>query len=190
MVARYWLTIVWFGPTVRAIALSKSLPTPNTSELFRVVRRVAEGASPLEFADAVAPIAPDPFVPVVSTFEKLTTVIEAATDCDNVAVTLTLDSVVGANARQISEEPFCTFVRCTRTQVRPAPVMPVTVVLLPVRQSAEMNASSSSLAEVVENAPLTSVVALVDRFTDFTASIAGGVDGVFETVTVTPADVA
>jgi len=39
------------------------------------------------------------------------------------------------------------------------------------------------------NAGLASVVALVDRLTVFTWSIAGGVDGVFETVTVTTADV-
>src|SRR5436853_5248597 len=105
MVARYWLTIVWFGPSVRATAWSKSLPTPNTSELFRVVTSDDDGAPPAELAVAVAPIAPDPLVPVASTFLKLTTVIEPAVDCDSVAVTVTLASVAGANARQISDEP-------------------------------------------------------------------------------------
>src|SRR3954465_2017758 len=105
MVARYWFTIVWFGPMVAPVALWKSMPTPNTSELLRVVARFAFGAPPAEFADVVAPMAPDPLVPVVSTFEKLTTVIEAATDCDSVAVTLTPASVVGAKARQISAVP-------------------------------------------------------------------------------------
>src|SRR2546423_918561 len=52
-----------------------------------------------------------------------------------------------------------------------------------------MNASSSSFADVVENVPVTSVVALFDRFTDLIASMTGGVDATFETVTVTPADV-
>jgi hypothetical protein len=37
---------------------------------------------------------------------KLMTVIEAATLCDNVAVTVTLDSVDGAKARQISAVPL------------------------------------------------------------------------------------
>src|SRR4051812_22767298 len=105
MVARYWLTIVWFAPTVRAVALSKSLPTPNTSELLRVVASVAVGGPPAEFADAVAPMAPDPFVPVVSTFLKLTTVIDPAVDWDIVAVTVTPVSVAGAKARQISDDP-------------------------------------------------------------------------------------
>src|SRR3982751_6203706 len=125
--------MVWFAPTVRDTALSKSLPTPNTRELLRVVTSVAVGGPPAEFADAVAPIAPDPFVPVVSTFLKLTTVIDPAVDCDIVAVTVTPVSVAGANARQISAPPSWTFVRLTRTQVRPAPVTPVTVVFAPVR---------------------------------------------------------
>src|SRR4051812_35251634 len=53
-----------------------------------------------------------------------------------------------------------------------------------------MNASSSSFADVVENAGDTSVVALLDRLTDFTASIIGAVAAALATVTVTPADVA
>src|SRR5262249_36101899 len=52
-----------------------------------------------------------------------------------------------------------------------------------------MNASSSSLGCVVENVPVTSVVALVERLTDLIASMTGGVDGVLVTVTLTPADV-
>ena len=82
---------------------------------------------------AVAPTAPDPLVPDVSTFEKLTTVIDPATDCDSVAVTLTLASVAGANARQISDDPLCAFVRFTSAHVKPAPLTPVTVVFAPVR---------------------------------------------------------
>src|SRR5262249_13625757 len=132
MVARYWLTIVWFGPSVRAVAVSKSLPTPNTSELLRVVTSVADGAPPGELVPAVAPIAPDP-LPVVSTFEKVTTLIDAAVDCDSVAVTVTLVRVAGANARQISVVPDCTLVRRTSVQVSPAPVIPVTVVFAPTR---------------------------------------------------------
>src|SRR5207245_9850135 len=52
-----------------------------------------------------------------------------------------------------------------------------------------MNANSSSLAAVVENAPDTSVVALLDRLTDLMASMTGGVEATFETVTVTAAEV-
>src|SRR3954471_19332818 len=52
-----------------------------------------------------------------------------------------------------------------------------------------MNATSSSLVFVVENVAVTSVVALFDRFTDFTASMTGGPVATFDTVTVTAADV-
>jgi hypothetical protein len=55
--------------------------------------RVVHG---LAFADAVAPIAPQPFVPVVSTFEKLTTVIEPAAARESVAVTLAPVRIAGA----------------------------------------------------------------------------------------------
>src|SRR5207237_7141356 len=52
-----------------------------------------------------------------------------------------------------------------------------------------MNASRSSLADVVENAPDTRVVALVDRFTGLIASITGGPLATFETVTAAEEDV-
>ena len=52
-----------------------------------------------------------------------------------------------------------------------------------------MNASSNSLADVVEKAPETRVVALVDRFTDLTASMTGGPVATFDTVTETAVDV-
>ena len=52
------------------------MPTPNTNELPRVVTSVADGAPDDPLALAVAPIAPDPFVPVVSTFENVATVID------------------------------------------------------------------------------------------------------------------
>ena len=94
---------------------------------------VALGAPPSELALLVAPIAPDPFVPDMSTFEKLTTVSSESTACDIVAVTVTLVSADGANARQISLEPACTFVRPTSAHVRPPPATPMTVVFVPPR---------------------------------------------------------
>src|SRR5438874_7554570 len=100
--ARSSCTIVWPAPRVRAIALSKSLPTPKTHELARVVTSVADGAPAALLDLATAPIAPEPFVPVVSTFEKLTTVIDEATDCDRFADTVTFVSGAAANARQLS----------------------------------------------------------------------------------------
>ena len=72
-------------------------------------------------------MAPDPFVPDVSTPVKLITVIDDCTVCDSVAVTVTLLSAVGANARQISAIPDCAFALFTNTQVNPPPVTPVTV---------------------------------------------------------------
>ena len=74
---------------------------------------------------------------------------------------LTLASAAAANARQISAVPLCTLVRVTSVQVRPAPVTLFTVVFVPVvGASAETKASSSSLAEVVENVAVAMVVAL------------------------------
>lgn len=125
-----------------------------------MVVRVAEGA-PAALAVAVAPIAPAPFVPVMSTPVKLTTVIDDNTDCENVAVTVTLLSAVGAKARQISAVPCCVFVLCTNTQVRLAPVTPVTVVVVAVPFPLEINASNNSLVADVENEAVARVVAVV-----------------------------
>ena len=52
-----------------------------------------------------------------------------------------------------------------------------------------MKATSNSLVFVVENVPVTSVVALFDRFTDLMASTTGGPVATLDTVTVTAADV-
>jgi hypothetical protein len=60
----------------------------------------------LELAVPVAPIAPEPFVPEVSTPAKLITVMEQPTLWEIVAVTVTLFKGKGANARQISEDPL------------------------------------------------------------------------------------
>jgi len=81
----------------------------------------------------VAPTAPEPFVPEVSTPVKLITVIEAATDWERVAVTVTALKALGAKARQISASPLCTFVRAIGTQVRFPPAIFVTVVFAPER---------------------------------------------------------
>src|SRR3954470_4936780 len=112
-------------PGVRAIALSKSLPTPKTHELFRVVVSVAVGAPEAALADLIAPIAPEPFVPDVSTLENVITVRDEITVCDSVAVAVTLVRTFGEKARQISLDPACALVRATRAQVSPAPVTPV-----------------------------------------------------------------
>src|SRR5260370_23191726 len=88
-------------------------------ELFRVVVRGGGGGAEVALAPAVAPIAPDPFVPEVSTPAKLMTSIDEATFCERVAVTETLLSGLGANARQISAVPSCRFVRYTKFQANP-----------------------------------------------------------------------
>jgi hypothetical protein len=59
------------------------------------------------------------------------TVMEAVTLWDKVAVTEILANVEGAKARQISAVPLCALVLITRAQVRPAPEMLLTVVLVP-----------------------------------------------------------
>jgi hypothetical protein len=172
-------------PTVRPVALSQSLPTPNTNDAARVVVNVPEGAPDAELLDCVAPIAPAPFVPLVSAPLKETTVIDAAADCTSVAVTVTFDRMPEANARQISESPRRTFVRLTSDHVTPPPLTPLTV--CPAAVSSElMNARSSSFPAVVENAFDVSVFDAVERSPKATTSITGGI--AFATVTTTGAD--
>ena len=93
---------------------------------------VAVGAPEVAFADLIAPMAPEPFVPDVSTPEKLTTEIEDVVDREVRAVTVTLESGADANARQISEVPRWTFVLTTNCHVKPAPVTLVTLVFVPM----------------------------------------------------------
>ena len=141
------------------IALSQSLPTPNTQELFRVVTREDVGAPPGEFPALTAPIAPEPLIPDKSAPTKLTTVIELSTLSERVAVTFTVDNFVRANARQISAVPSCTLVRCTSSQVSPPPLTPVTLVCgVLFAASEEMKARSSSLLVVLEKAAVEIVV--------------------------------
>jgi hypothetical protein len=107
----------------------------------------------------VAPIAPDPFVPELSTPVKLITVIEEVTLCQNVTVIDTLVSVELENARQISAVPSCTLVLWTRTHGSPTPVIFVTVVLGDETRSDETNARRGSSADVVENTGVVTVLA-------------------------------
>lgn len=116
-----------------------------------MLTKVAVGPPEPALPEAWAPIAPEPFVPEASVPVKVIAVIEAATRCDKFALTLTCESTVGANARQISAVPICALARCTNTQVRPAPVTLVTVTPADVA-SADTKASNNSLGEVVENA--------------------------------------
>lgn len=134
------------------MALSKSLPTPKTQELLRVVTSVAVGAPEEALVLFVAPMAPEPPVPVVSAPVKVTTVSDETTLCESAAVTVMLLSVDGAKARQISDVPLCLLERRTSVHVKPPPVTLVTVVLDPEEKSVATNAKRSSLAAVVENA--------------------------------------
>jgi len=92
---------------VRAMALSQSLPTAYTQELLCVVTNVAAGAPELPLAAAVAPIAADPLGPLAFAPPYPTTVIDEATLCERVAVTVTLASGALAMARHISAVPSC-----------------------------------------------------------------------------------
>jgi hypothetical protein len=65
---------LWFGPTVRAVPAVGSSPTPKTNEFARVVVRMAVGAPDPAVAVARPPMAPDPFVPLVSAPSSATTV--------------------------------------------------------------------------------------------------------------------
>jgi hypothetical protein len=102
-------------------------------------------------------------VPDISTPVKLTRVIEAATERDNVAVTVAFASVAGANARQISDVPACALALATKAHAKPPPATAVTVVLPVAAPSVATNARRSSLPAAVENAGLAIVVLDVDR---------------------------
>lgn len=172
------------------MALSQSVPTPKTQEFAWVVVRLAVGAPDAALPLAVAPMAPDPLVPVVFTPVKVTTVIEAASLVDRVAVTVALVSTAGAKARQTSAVPRCVLVRSTSAQVRLPPVTPDTVVLVPeVGPSAEMKASKSSLAAEVVKAGVAMVLELVLLSFEAVLSIASSALGVTVRVAVllTPA---
>ena len=83
--------------------------------------------------DPIAPMAPDPFVPVVSTPVNDITVRDETTLCERLAVTVMLLRGVDAKARQISESPLWAFVRPTNAQFNPPPVTLDTVVFAPER---------------------------------------------------------
>src|SRR6185437_14681102 len=132
------------------MALSQSAPTANTQELSRVVVSDPVGVPEALLKFAVAPIAPEPLLAVMSAPVKATTVIDAAPLCARFAVTVTLFNAEAAIARQISASPGTPLARATNCQPNPAPVTDVT--LLPAEPpSADTNASSNSLEPVVEN---------------------------------------
>ena len=139
--------------------------------MARVVTSVAVGAPDDPLPVPVAPIAPEPFVPDVSTPVKLITVMDAATDCDSVAVTVTALKGFAENVLQISAVPFCVFVRLARTHVRLPDDIPVTVILWPVALSVEMNAKSSSFPDVVEIGDDAIVVLAFELFVETVTSM-------------------
>jgi hypothetical protein len=103
------------------------------------------------------------------------TVIEAATLCVSVAVTVAALTVVVAKARQISAVPVWALVLSTRVQVKLPPVTPLTETLVPVPEaSAVMNVNKSSFGEAVVNDGDTIVLALVERLVDWVTSTAMG----------------
>ena len=118
--------IDWLEPTTRETAWSQSFPTPRTQELLRVVTKEAAGAPLVALPEAVAPTAPKPLLPVVSTPLKLIKVKELAAGLESVAVTTAFVKGVVAKARQISDVPGWVFVRLTNDQVSPAPDMLLT----------------------------------------------------------------
>lgn len=139
------------------MALLQSSPTAKTQELFRVVTRLAIGAPVAAFPVPVAPTTPEGSTPV-----KVSTVIDAATLWDRVAVTDTFVNTPDANARQISAVPRCTLVLSTSVHVKLAPFTLLTIVFVPVAEaSVAMKANSNSFPDEVENAAVAMLVDLV-----------------------------
>ena len=133
--------------------LSQSSPTPITQELAWVVSREAVGAPGFAFPVPTAPMAPEPFVPLVLTPVKLITVMEATSLCESVAVTVTALNLAAANARHTSAVPRWVFVRSTKVQVNPVVVIPVTVTFVPLLgASVDTKARSNSFVEAVVRA--------------------------------------
>jgi DNA-binding transcriptional regulator YdaS (Cro superfamily) len=132
------------------MALSQSAPTANTHELSRVVITEPLGAPEAALKVAVAPIAPEPLLPLESAPVKLTTVMEAAAVCASRAVIATLVNAAGANARQISASPGTLLARATNCQVSPAPLTDVMAFPVVGVESVDMNASNNSFAFAVE----------------------------------------
>jgi len=155
------------------MALSQSLPTPTTQELFAVVVREAEGA-PLPLADPTAPTAPDPLTPLEFAPENVMTVIEDSAEKARVAVTETFERSEGAKARQISDVPRWRFSRTTKTHVKLAPLTEVMELFVPVElcTSVEKKAKSNSFGAVVEKMGLEIEVEAVPWSCQTTASAA------------------
>ena len=118
---------------------------PSTHELFRVVTTEAAGAPVVALATVVLPIAPDPFVPELSTFWKLRIVIELAAAYESVAFTLAFVNPEAEKALQISAVPGWEFDLLTSVQLSPAPETAVIWLPEPDGPSAAINANNSSL---------------------------------------------
>ena len=100
------------------------------------------------------------------------------------------ETCAGANARQISAVPFCSFWRLTSVQVSPPPdAMPVTVAGVAPSWSVEMNASSNSFGCVVVIPVTATVLLFVFCRRDRLTSTIGDELATFDTVTDTVADV-
>lgn len=102
----------------------------------------------------VAPMAPDPFVPDVSTPIKLISVMDTSAS-GTLAVTEMLVKGELEKERQISAVPVCPLVLLTRVHVRPPPEMLLTVPLEPTAPgAAATKAKTNSLPALVENPPM------------------------------------
>ena len=94
----HWCSSDWPAPSVREIARSQSLPTPNTQEPAAVVVTPAVGGPDA----ALAPVdAPTPAAPV----KAMTSSDWSKPPDDCVAVNVAPDSAAGATACQISASP-------------------------------------------------------------------------------------
>ncbi len=179
----HWWLRVWPAGTVRGVAASQSLATPQTQEPGWLVVSDTDGA-PL-----AAPAAAD--VPTPAALANATSWIDWWKPAfAGVDVTWRPEIGPGATAFQISDVPARWLARRTSTHCRPPPLTVVVCRPAPLGPSEDTKARSRSFDLRVENAGVVAVPLPSWLTVPSTASVpSGGGGATLETLTVVTSDV-
>src|SRR5262245_9885900 len=109
-----WFTSAWFGPTVRGVAVSQSLPAPETREPAAVVVSDTPGATLAAPALTVAPVRLLPC-------RAMTVTLWTKPPTAGVDATCAAATTAGAVAFQSSASPARELARAPSVQVSPSP---------------------------------------------------------------------